>query len=287
MLKTIGLILIAMVLAMLLTLSAVISMKVVSIEAQVSGLEKIAAEMNLKLAEMTSQAPAGHAAKDAQPHEVHWGYSGDTGPARWGDNFPVCGSGQSQSPLDIRAPFEKSGAKLKFDYKPIPLKVLNNGHTLQVNAAPGSTLQVDGESYALLQFHFHRPSEELIEGKPAAMVAHFVHKNDAGKLVVVGVLLNEGRPNEVIKSVWANAPAKAGPEVEISGSAINPALMLPAKLDYYAYEGSLTTPPCTEGVHFYILKTPAAMSTDQIRAFPFELNARPVMPRNGRKIYAN
>jgi carbonic anhydrase len=143
------------------------------------------------------------------------------------------------------------------------------------------------DSFDLLQFHFHRPSEEKVNGKPMAMVVHFVHKNQAGKLAVLGVLLTEGAENATLKTIWANAPASEGPEVVVPNVKLNPAALVPKSLGYYSFEGSLTTPPCTEGVAFYILKTPAALSKDQVQAFPFKVNARPVQPLNGREIRAN
>ena len=228
----------------------------------------------------------GHGKKDDKAHAVHWGYEGDNGPEHWGDNFPVCGTGKKQSPLNIIGPFEKSKDTLSVDYKEGPLKMLNNGHTIQVNVEPGSTLTINKESYDLLQFHFHRPSEEQVDGKNAAMVAHFVHKSKDGKLAVIGVLLNEGKDNAAIKTLWANLPPKEGEEFVPEKVSFNPGNMLPKELGFYNYEGSLTTPPCTEGVQFYILKKPMDVSKDQVGKFPFKLNARPVQSLNGRKINA-
>lgn len=226
------------------------------------------------------------AKKDGKAHDVHWGYEGDNGPEHWGSNFPVCGNGKKQSPLNIIGPFEKSKDVLSVDYKEGPLKILNNGHTIQVNLEPGSTLTINKESYDLLQFHFHRPSEEQVDGKNAAMVAHFVHKSKDGKLAVIGVMLNEGKDNAAIKTLWANLPPKEGEEFVPQKVSFNPASMLPKELGFYNYEGSLTTPPCTEGVQFYILKKPVDVSKDQVAKFPFKLNARPVQSLNGRKINA-
>jgi carbonic anhydrase len=224
--------------------------------------------------------------KDGKAHDVHWGYEGDNGPEHWGDNFPVCGKGKKQSPLNIVGPFEKSKDTLTVDYKEGPLKILNNGHTIQVNVEPGSTLTIGKESFDLLQFHFHRPSEEQVEGKNAAMVAHFVHKSKEGKLAVIGVLLNEGKDSAAIKTLWANLPPKEGEEYLPAKVTFNPGSMLPKELGFYNYEGSLTTPPCTEGVQFYILKAPVELSKAQVGKFPFKLNARPVQSLNGRKISA-
>ena len=228
----------------------------------------------------------GAGKKDDKAHEVHWGYEGDNGPEHWGDNFPVCGTGKKQSPLNIVGPFEKSKDVLSVDYKDGPLKELNNGHTIQVNVPPGSTLNINKESYDLLQFHFHRPSEEQVDGKNSAMVAHFVHKSKDGKLAVIGVLLNEGKDNPAIKTLWSNLPPKEGEEFAPEKVSFNPGSMLPKELAFYNYEGSLTTPPCTEGVQFYILKKPMDVSKDQVAKFPFKLNARPVQSLNGRKINA-
>jgi len=226
--------------------------------------------------------------KGAKEKKVaHWSYEGDMGPERWGKEFPTCAKGKSQSPLDIRGPFVKTRTVITTDYKEGPLKMLNNGHTIQVNVPTGSKLRIDSVAYDLLQFHFHRPSEEKIDGKPMAMVVHFVHKNAEGKLAVVGVLLKEGNENPGIKTLWANMPMEEGPEVTPEGVNFNPANLLPREFDFYSYEGSLTTPPCTEGVRFFILKTTVNVAKEQVAAFPFKRNARPVQELNGREISTN
>jgi len=227
----------------------------------------------------------GHGKKGG--HAVHWDYAGEMGPENWGDEFPTCGKGMKQSPLNITGPFEKSKDTLVVNYKEGPLKIVNNGHTIQVNVEPGSTLKINKEVYNLLQFHFHRPSEEQIDGKPMAMVIHFVHKNAEGKLAVLGVLLNEGKDNADINTLWSNAPKSEGPEVVVEKVKFNPNSLVPAAMTHYSYEGSLTTPPCTEGVNFYILKTTVDIAKKQVVDFPFKRNARPVQPANGRKINAN
>ena len=224
-------------------------------------------------------------AQDANAHAApHWGYEGAMGPERWGSQFPVCGTGRAQAPLNIQGPFVKGKIGVAPDYKPGPLKLLNNGHTVQVNVPSGSKLRIDGVPYDLLQFHFHRPSEEQIDGKPMEMVVHFVHKNAAGKLVVLGVLLKEGNENPGIKTLWSHAPAVEGPEVAFDDVVFNPANLLPREFEFFSYEGSLTTPPCTEGVRFFILKTPVNISREQVNSFPFRKNARPVQPLNDRII---
>jgi len=229
----------------------------------------------------------GHGKGAPEKKAVHWSYEGEMGPERWGKEFPTCAKGKAQSPLDIRGPFVKTRTVVTTDYKEGPLKMLNNGHTIQVNVPAGSKLRIDGIPYDLLQFHFHRPSEEKIDGKPMAMVVHFVHKNAEGKLAVVGVLLKEGNENPGIKTLWANMPMEEGPEVTPEGVNFNPANLLPREFDFYSYEGSLTTPPCTEGVRFFILKTTVNVAKEQVAAFPFKRNARPVQELNGREISTN
>jgi carbonic anhydrase len=243
--------------------------------------EKNAANDHGKGESKDSHAAAGaHAAP-------HWDYEGPMGPENWGKEFPTCTKGKSQSPLDIKGPFEKVKLSIAPDYKAGQLKILNNGHTIQVNVEPGSKIRIDGMPYDLLQFHFHKPSEELIDGKPAAMVVHFVHKNATGQLAVLGVLLKEGNENPGIKTLWTHAPGKEGPEIAPENVTFNPSNLLPREMDFYSYEGSLTTPPCTEKVRFFILKSQVNIAREQVGAFPFKKNARPVQPLNERVIQSN
>ena len=225
--------------------------------------------------------------KPDEKHAAHWGYEGEMGPENWGKEFPTCGKGKSQAPLNIKGPFEKVRYNVVPDYKPGPLKIINNGHTIQVNVVPGSKIRIDGKAFDLLQFHFHRPSEEHINGKPSAMVIHFVHKNDSGELAVLGVLLQEGNENPGIKTLWSYAPPKEGPEVAPDNVAFNPSNLLPREMEFFHYDGSLTTPPCTEKVKFFILKSQVNISKDQITQFPFKMNARPIQALNDRKILTN
>jgi carbonic anhydrase len=236
-------------------------------------------------------APAKGDKKDAhgsgEKHAAHWEYEGAMGPENWGKEFPTCGKGRSQAPLNIKGPFEKVRFSVAPDYKQGQLKIVNNGHTIQVNVPVGSKIRIDGRAYDLLQFHFHRPSEEHIDGKPAAMVVHFVHKNLEGELAVLAVMLREGNENPVIKTLWTHAPPKEGPEVVPDGVMFNPANLLPREMDFFHYDGSLTTPPCTEKVKFFILKSQVNVSKEQVSEFPFKMNARPIQPPNGRPIYSN
>jgi carbonic anhydrase len=218
---------------------------------------------------------------------AHWDYEGPMGPENWGKEFPRCGRGKEQAPLDIKGPFLKARFSIAPDYKPGPLRILNNGHTIQVNVNPGSKMRIDGVPYDLLQFHFHRPSEEALNGKRQAMVIHFVHKNAGGELAVLGVLLQMGNENPGIKTLWSHAPEKEGPEQQPDGVVFNPANLLPREMDFYHYDGSLTTPPCTEKVKFFILRTMVNIAPEQVNQFPFKLNARPIQPLNDRVIMAN
>src|SRR4030042_4507572 len=185
-------------------------------------------------------------------HEIHWGYEGEGSPANWGTlkpEFAVCGSGMSQSPIDIDRAIKASLDKIVFSYKETPVKIINNGHSIQVNYEPGSSITVDGQTYELIQFHFHAPSEHALKGKLLDMELHLVHKNDRGELAVVGVFLKKGAPNKVIKVLWDNIPKEINKENIVDGIAVNASAMLPSDSGYYHYYGSLTTPPCTEGVN--------------------------------------
>jgi len=221
---------------------------------------------------------------DEAHKEVHWSYEGATGPAHWGEFFPECGQGKSQSPVDIRGPFATTSDSISVNYKPSVLKMINNGHTIQINYDAGSSITVHNQQYDLVQFHFHKPSEEQIDDHPKAMVIHFVHKSAEGKLAVIGVLVNEGKANELIQTLWSNLPKKVGEEKTVQTVSLDASKLFPPNLSFYHFSGSLTTPPCTEGVDFYILKNPIEMSKEQIAAFPFRTNARPVQPLNGRQI---
>lgn len=221
----------------------------------------------------------------------HWSYSGKTGPNKWSEidsKFAPCSQGKVQSPIDIHTADVKHVApsELKFDYQTSPLKVIDNGHTIQVNYAPGSFLTVDGKRYELLQFHFHKPSEERVDGKRYALVAHLVHKNAEGELAVVGVLMEPGAKRPMIKTIFDNLPLQKEKEIEVPGVSINIATLLPENHAHYTFTGSLTTPPCSEGVKWFVMKTPVPVSAQQIAQFGhvYKMNARPVQAANGREV---
>jgi carbonic anhydrase len=166
-----------------------------------------------------------------------------------------------------------------------PETIVNNGHTIQLNFAEGNTLEFGGMAYKLLQMHFHRPSEHLIGGKNFPMEAHFVHRNDAGGLAVVGVLMAEGRPNAAFGKIVKTMPAAEGPAVK-ADAGIDPHGMLPTTLSYFRYPGSLTTPPCSEVVEWLLLTTPVQVSAADVAAFAklYPMNARPVQKDNRRYV---
>ncbi|MBK9444215.1 MAG: carbonic anhydrase family protein [Comamonadaceae bacterium] len=237
-------------------------------------------------------ALTGHeAGTDAHGGEVHWSYEGETGPQAWGKlkpEFNVCAIGKRQSPINI----EDSGTlhgpaePLMFNYTPSNGVVVNNGHTIQVDVQGENTLRVRGTVYKLLQFHFHAPSEEQINYRNAAMVAHLVHKSSDGQLAVVAVLLDPGAANALINKVWTYMPLDANDRVRLPLDILDMNELLPKDQRYFQFMGSLTTPPCTEGVLWMVLKQSSQISKDQIRLFQqlYPNNARPVQPVNGRPV---
>ncbi|MBI5971066.1 MAG: carbonic anhydrase family protein [Deltaproteobacteria bacterium] len=219
---------------------------------------------------------------------AHWSYEGEHGPEHWGGmskEFEKCSKGARQSPIDITgAAVEKSPA-IDFAYKPTKLKLWNNGHTVQVNYETGSFITVGKEKYQLAQFHFHNPSEHTLGNKPFAIELHLVHKNAKGALAVVGILLEEGAENLAYKAVFANLPKNADTKIDADLS-INAETLLPSDRTYYRYDGSLTTPPCSEGVNWFVLKTPIQLSKEQLASYNgiFKKTNRPVQPLHDRKI---
>ena len=229
-------------------------------------------------------------ALQAQAEGGHWSYGEHGGPKEWGEldkAFATCKLGKVQSPIDIRGAKAADLPAIKFTYKPSPLKLIDNGHTIQVNYAPGSSIEVGGVRYELLQFHFHKPSEEKIDGKSHAMVAHLVHKGADGKLAVVAVLLDQGGANPTINTVWKNLPKQKEKEISVKAT-VDAAALLPGDKGYYTFQGSLTTPPCSEGVRWFVLKTPVKIAESEIAAFGklYPMNARPTQPLNGRALQA-
>ena len=219
----------------------------------------------------------------------HWDYkSHHGGPTHWAEldpKFETCGKGGMQSPIDIRNAVKADLPALTVAYSAAEPVILNNGHTIQVNLPPGQKLTVGDKEYELLQFHFHTPSEEAINGKRTAMVAHFVHRSADGQLGVIAVLIQPGKTNAAFAPVFAHLP-REGEKITVDGLKLDLPALLPADKGYYSFGGSLTTPPCSEGVNWMVLKTPIQLGSEQIKAFRqiFNANARPLQAANGREI---
>jgi len=223
--------------------------------------------------------------------EVHWSYEGENGPQNWAKlkpEFNLCAIGKRQSPIAIRDDFTLVGPAepIRFMYTPSRGSVVNNGHTIQVDLEGQNSILVRGAEYKLLQFHFHTPSEEMVNSKRYAMVAHLVHKNDAGQLAVVAVLMETGEPNPMLETVWTYLPLDTSDRVGVPEGRIDMNQLLPTDQRYYQFIGSLTTPPCTEGVLWMVLKQPLRISPAQLKVFTqlFPHNARPVQAVNARPV---
>ncbi|HMK21284.1 MAG TPA: carbonic anhydrase family protein, partial [Terriglobales bacterium] len=221
----------------------------------------------------------------AQEHhpEHTWGYGDAHGPSRWGDltpEFATCKNGHHQSPIDIRNPKKAALTPIHFEYKPSPLHIVDNGHTIMVNYSAGSFISVGDKKYALKQFHFHRPSEEKINGKSFDMTVHLVHSDDEGNLAAVAVLLQKGEDSAVVHELWNALPKEKDKEEVLENVQINPSQILPADRGYYTFSGSLTTPPCSENVTWYVLKHPATVSAEEIERLSqlYRDDARPTQP---------
>ncbi|MEN9658927.1 MAG: hypothetical protein RL571_2392 [Pseudomonadota bacterium] len=242
----------------------------------------------------SSHAPAhgtapssGHAA----PHEGgHWAYEGSTGPENWGGmspSFALCKEGREQSPINITRSYAQEMEKIKFNYGMTKITVVNNGHTIQLNIDPGSFIEALGAKYQLLQFHFHTPSEEAIGGIRYPMVAHLVHKSEDGKLAVVAALIQQGaQDNPLIEALWDKMPSEHNETRTFDKLTYSPAALLPLDQSFYTFMGSLTTPPCSEGVRWLVMKNPLSISARQIARFrkEFPMNARPIQSINARNV---
>lgn len=247
---------------------------------------------------LASQAGTAKPTRSADPvtkishsgtgHDAHWSYDGETGPDHWGKLKPewkVCSSGERQSPIDIRDGVRVDQEPVRFYYKPSSFRVIDNGHTVQVNVSAGNRIVAMGREFELAQFHFHRPSEERVNGKLYEMVAHLVHKDKDGRLAVVAVLLDKGPSNPIVQMVWNHLPLERDVEYPAS-AALDLEALLPSDRGYFSYMGSLTTPPCSEGVLWIVLREPAPVSAEQVAAFArlYPSNARPIQQAAGRLI---
>ena len=218
---------------------------------------------------------------------VHWTYEGAEGPEFWGalsPDFAVCASGQEQSPIDLSGTVPADAQDVVLAWNPAAQwTVVNNGHTIQANTDNGGMITVGDTAYTLLQFHFHAPSEHAIDGTRAPMEAHFVHRAEDGRLAVIGVMMQGGGDNPLFASVMAVAPATPA---EVAMGPGDPTGLMPATAGYLRYQGSLTTPPCSETVMWTVMKAPVAVADDSIAAFQalFGENARPLQPVHRRYI---
>ncbi|HEX6736013.1 MAG TPA: surface-adhesin E family protein [Azonexus sp.] len=217
-----------------------------------------------------------------------WSYDGAGGPDNWGRLDPrnsLCANGQRQSPIDIRDGIKVDVEPIRFNYRPSRFRIADSGRTVEVFLGDNS-FTLTGKSYTLQQINFHRPSEERIDGRRFDMSAHLVHRADDGQLAVIAVLLEQGAENPFIQTLWNNLPLEKHLSVEPPATTVDLDAFLPASRNYYAYMGSLTTPPCTEGVLWLVLKQPVAVSPAQIDIFSrlYRHNARPTQPVAGRLI---
>ncbi|MCS0611744.1 carbonic anhydrase family protein [Massilia kyonggiensis] len=235
------------------------------------------------------QAAAAAAAIAAAPKRgTGWSYEGETGPANWSkinSDWVKCGTGNRQSPIDLRDGIKVNLEQISFDYHPSSFSEVNNGHTIQVTVGGGNFITVGNTVYELQEFHFHRPSEEKINGKGTEMVIHLVHKSAEGKIAIVAVLLERGQPHRLMQTIWDNLPLEKFDTVS-PAIVIDPTDALPERRDYFTYMGSLTEPPCTEGVLWMVFKQPMQASPAQMALFSrlYPLNARPVQSTAGRMI---
>jgi len=235
------------------------------------------------------QAAAAAAILAAAPkHGTVWSYEGELGPANWSkinSDWAKCSTGNRQSPIDLRDGIKVNLEQIGFDYHPTSFSEVNNGHTISVTVGGGNFITVSNQTYELQEFHFHRPSEERINGKGTEMVIHMVHRSAEGKVAIVAVLLERGQPHRLMQTIWDNLPLEKFDTVAPS-VVIDPADALPERRDYMTYMGSLTEPPCTEGVLWLVFKQPMQASPAQMALFSrlYPLNARPVQPTAGRMI---
>jgi len=219
----------------------------------------------------------------------HWGYQGAEAPEYWGrlaPEFITCDTGKNQTPINIAGAIKANLAPLVINFHANKQSVINNGHTIQVTAEGGSSIVVDGERFELKQLHFHTPSENHIDGQSFPMEVHFVHANEKGELLVLGMMFKQGRANEALMSTWQQLPIMIN-QTQTLDVPINLENLLPKNLSYYRFNGSLTTPPCTEGVRWIVLKEAVTASVEQIEKFDLLMGHhtnRPLNPLNARVI---
>lgn len=216
---------------------------------------------------------------------VLWGYNAEDGPATWAEHYPMCSNGKKESPINIETSSVKVNPKLTpltVSFNAMPLKVMNNGHTIEVKPTVKNSFSVGGKTFKVLQFHFHHQSENTLNGKKLPMEAHIVAESKSGAIAVLAVFIKAGAPNPFMQKVWANMTPTQTPLTLHKYTSVNLKNFVPRSLQYYFYKGSFTTPPCTEGIKWYVLITPVTASVKQISEFAkiYPDNARPVEPLN-------
>lgn len=225
----------------------------------------------------------------AEKYSLHWGYEGQESPVHWGKlspDFSLCETGKNQSPVNIQGALKTHHSKPVLVFQQGKQKIINNGHTIQINVSEDSTLHLDGETFALQQFHFHAPSENEIDGKQFPLEGHFVYKNKGGSLIVLALMFKEGTANLQLAKAWHQMPTKVDQTAMLTQS-VDINALLPENVGVYRFSGSLTTPPCSEGVTWMVLEQSVSVSAEQVRQFRSVLqhaNNRPVQPLNGRVI---
>jgi len=218
-----------------------------------------------------------------------WGYTGEGAPEHWGSLNPayaLCDKGANQSPIDLTGLIESELEPISFNYTGLVTEVVHNGHAVQADYTAGSTMTVNGKTFSLKQFYFHTPGENLINGEQFPMEAHFVHADTDGNLAVIAVMYNIGEENAELKKIWQQMPAEAGKKTGMA-SQVRADHLMPENKEYYRFNGSLTTPPCTEGVLWLVMKNPVAVSEAQVKQLAEALghpNNRPVQPLNARPV---
>jgi carbonic anhydrase len=249
-------------------------------------------------APVPNAAPATTSADHPPPAaKAHFSYANPEGPDHWGDldpAFATCKSGTKQSPVNLPSVLrtDSSLAITRPMSGPIPLVVVNNGHAIQVKNTAAASVTIDNVKYDLAQFHFHSPSEHTIGGKSFDMEMHLVHKSADGKLAVIALLFTKGAENQILKPLWASMPSAASEDpTTVDNVSIDVARLYPNEMKFEHYEGSLTTPPCTESVSWFVLEPPAhgglEMSAEQISRYQALMHGptnRPVQPLNGRTV---
>lgn len=220
---------------------------------------------------------------------AHWGYEGQEDPAHWGKlspDFSLCETGKNQSPVNIQGALKTHHGQLELAFQLGKQQIVNNGHTIQVNVSAGNTLKLDDDTFTLQQFHFHAPSENEIDGKQFPLEAHFVYKDKEGALAVLALMFQEGKADAQLANAWQQMPT-AVDQIAVLNKPIDIKAFLPKQFNFYRFSGSLTTPPCSEGVSWLVLDQPVSASAEQITQFRSAVhhtNNRPVQPLNGRVI---